>query len=165
MCRAVPAKGRRNNIMTENKIRIKGWAVIPVLIIAGIIVVVRVMAILNGDIDPSLRKEIENRIYSDRVSTTVHQATEMKKATGQVSQKMASQMVTVAKEKPVIKSVRTTKSILEFSTTKRDVIVEVVYTIGGQEKTAYYRFEHSPGWKAWRLMGTSSKTSFYMHLF
>jgi len=45
------------------------------------------------------------------------------------------------------------------------VIVEVVYTIGGGEHTEYYRFEHRPGWKTWRLIGNSSKTSFYLQLF
>ena len=151
--------------MPESKIKLTGPIVIPILIIIAIIVGVRVVAILKGEIDPPLQKALEDRIYSAEVSTTVHRAQQMKKA-GRASQgKMASMMITAAKTRPVIKSVRTTKSIFEFSTTKRDVIVEVQYMLGKNEITEYYRFEHAPGWKSWRCIGTSSKASFYMHLF
>ena len=151
--------------MPEAKIKLKGALVIPILVILAAIVGLRIAAIMKGEIDPTLKKALEDRIYSTEVSTVVHKAQQMGKAGTANQGKMASMMITAAKAKPVIKSLRTTKSIFEFSTTRRDVIVEVEYTLGANELIEYYRFEHAPGWTSWRCIGKSSKASFYMHLF
>lgn len=151
--------------MPEAKITIKGPMVIPILIILAIIVGLRVAAIMKGEIDPALRTVLEETIHNTEVATVVNKAQQLKKAGTASDGKMASMMVTAVKAKPVIKSVRTTKSIFEFSTMKQDVIVEVNYTLGGNSLIEYYRFEHAPGWSSWRCIGKSNKASFYMHLF
>ena len=148
----------------EDRRHIKGRVFIFLLVIAAATAGVRAMSILSGEADPSLRAAIEEGLNSGRITTTVQQASRMEKVKEQESGRMASRMVTVAGEKPIIKSIRTTKRIFDFSTEKQDVIAEVIYTIGGQERIEYYRFERDTVSKGWRVTGTATKNSFYMHL-
>jgi len=144
--------------------QLTGWKIIPVLLLLAVIVAIRITAILKEEVDPSLLRALENEIHTAKVAATVHAVKGMNMADAS-GDKMASMMNVVATQKPAIKSVRTTKSIFEFFTGTRDVIVEVEYSLGGVEKTEYYRFLYRPLGKSWYCIGKSTKASFYMQLF
>ena len=151
--------------MPRTKMTLNGKIIVPILIILAIIVGVRASAILQGKIDPELKKALVLEITSKDLRAKVAQIQKIQKSGG-ISKKISSmQTMAPAQAQLAIQSVRTTKSIFEFSTSKRDVIAEVTYTIGASEVVEYYRFEHAPGWKSWRMIGKSSKTAFYLHLF
>ena len=150
--------------MPEAKIRMTGGIVIPILIILSIVVGLRAAAILKGEIDVTLMAALESEIQVKNLAAKMQKVQQMKKSGGGAA-KMTAMMSVARPSMPIVTSVRNTDSIFNFSTAKRDVIVEVQYTLDGVDKTEYFRFVYRPLLKSWDSRGKSSKASFYLNLF
>lgn len=149
--------------MQEAKIKISGPVVIPILIIMAVIIGLRVNSIMKGEIEPELRKALENEIRVMDVNARMQKVKDLQK-TGTADQKMESMLSLTKAPEPVVKSVHTTKNIFDFSTEKQDVVVKVKFALGDQEFTEYYRFIYKPLFKNWECRGKTSKTAFYLNL-
>jgi hypothetical protein len=149
--------------MPEAKMKLTGGIVIPILIILVIVVGLRAAAILKGEVDISLMTALESEIQVADLAKKMHKVQQLKKAGGGPA-KMSSMLSVARPSAPVVTSVRHTDSIFNFSTAKRDVIVEVKYMLDGVDKTEYFRFVYRPALKSWDSRGKSSKVSFYLNL-
>lgn len=147
-------------------VKLRGWQVLVVIVVLLGFLGYRITSMGAGTDDEKLIEKVKDQLTMDYRSEGT---AAVKKLYEEGDDEALSRAIKSLSEPNIeIESAKTSYSIFDFSTSRREVVVKVIYLFDGPEgerekNTRYYLYEYLPIGGAWHYVRETEKMRFIMN--